>query len=68
MFQLESGWGIVLRTNASSFEQIMQVNDISKGILSLLNGRSSPKPVTLPIMFRVLYWGILMTTLPFLCP
>ena len=63
MYQPESGWGVVLLANASGFEQIMQVSDFTKDVLSLLNGNSSPGPVTLPVLFRALYWGILLTPL-----
>lgn len=58
MFQPETGWGIVLLANASGFEQIMQASDLTRNMLGLLNGNSSPNAVRLPVLFRALYWGI----------
>lgn len=54
--------GIVMLANATGFAQIMQLDDIAKGVLNLLNGKQ-PAPITLPFMFRLLYWGILTTVL-----
>ncbi|MFN8597904.1 MAG: serine hydrolase domain-containing protein [Anaerolineae bacterium] len=61
MFQPASGWGVILLANVSGFEQLMQISDMAKGVLSLLNGHSPPGPVSLPVAFRGLYWGIPLT-------
>jgi hypothetical protein len=63
MFLLpESGWGVILLVNAHGFEQLMQVPEVAKGIMSPLNGKP-PAPVSLPIKVRFLYWAILLTPL-----
>jgi CubicO group peptidase (beta-lactamase class C family) len=56
------GWGVVLHVNAHGFEQAMQAEEITGGILSLLNG-NLPAPVTLPFLSRFLYWTVLLTPL-----
>jgi len=62
MLEPESKWGIVLLANASGFEQIAQVDDIAEGVMELLNNKQ-PTRVSLPFMFRFLYWGVLLTPL-----
>ena len=48
----ESGWGVILLANAHGFEQLVQVPDIAKGIVSLLNGKP-PAPVSLPLKYQL---------------
>lgn len=56
----ENGWGVVILANASGFEQLMQVDEITKNVANLLYDRQAA-PVSLPFMLRFLYWGILLT-------
>jgi len=63
MLQLEKGWGIVLLANASGFEQIRQVDEIARNVVRMLNGVSSPAPVSSPFMMRALYWTVLLMPL-----
>jgi CubicO group peptidase (beta-lactamase class C family) len=58
----ESGWGVILLANAHGFEQLMQVPDLAKSIVGMLNGKP-PLPVSLPIKVRFLYWAILLIPL-----
>jgi len=62
MLEPESKWGVVLLANASGFEQIMQIDDMAEGVMELLNNKQ-PARVSLPFMFRLLYWGVLLTPL-----
>lgn len=54
--------GIVLLANASGFEQNPQLNQIAEGVLNLLDGKPA-QPVSPPIHYRFLYWGILLMPL-----
>lgn len=54
--------GIILLANASGFEQILQVDEVAKGVLTMLNGEA-PAPVVLPFQLRFLYWAILLAPL-----
>ncbi len=54
--------GVVLLANASGFEQNPQINQITEGVVSLLNGKL-PAPVSPPIHYRFLYWTILLMPL-----
>jgi hypothetical protein len=56
----ESGSGVLLLANAHGFEQLMQVPDMAKGIVRLLNGEP-PAPVSLSLKVRFLYWAVLLT-------
>jgi CubicO group peptidase (beta-lactamase class C family) len=58
----DHGSGVVLLSNAYGFVQSTQVDQIAKGVVSLLNGKS-PTPVSLPFSSRFLYWTILLTPL-----
>jgi CubicO group peptidase (beta-lactamase class C family) len=58
----ESDLGVVLLANASGFEQQNLVDQISIGVLSLLNNKPAA-PVSVPFSFRFLYWAILLTPL-----
>ena len=62
IMQPERRHGIVLLANASGFEQVLQVDGIARGVMNLLNDKE-PAPVTLPFMFRFLYWSVLLTPL-----
>lgn len=62
MLMAERGSGFVLLTNAFGFEQATQVDEIAKGVVSLLNGKP-PVAVALPISNRILYWTISLTPL-----
>jgi len=55
--------GITLLANASGFVQLVQVDDLAKNILSMLNDKM-PAPVRLPFSLRSMYWAILL--MPFL--
>lgn len=59
----ETNSGVVLLANASGFEQRSQVDDIALNVLSMLGG-ATPVAVSLPLLFRLLYWSVLLT--PFL--
>lgn len=54
------GWGVVLLANAHGFEQYSQVEEITGGVIGMLNGKP-PVPVSLPISNRFLYWTVLLT-------
>jgi hypothetical protein len=56
----ESGWGIILLANAHGFEELMQVAELAKAVVRLLNGGPAA-PVSLPLKVRFLYWAILLT-------
>lgn len=58
----EKGWGVILLANAHGFEQLMQVPEVAKGVVRLLDGKPGA-PVSLPIKVRFLYWTILLTPL-----
>lgn len=62
MLMPEHGSGFVLLANAFGFEQATQVDEIAKGVVSLLNGKS-PVAVSLPISNRLLYWTVLLMPL-----
>jgi len=54
--------GVVLLSNADGFEQLLQVDEIAKGVARLLNGKPA-SPVSLPWHLRFLYWTILLIPL-----
>lgn len=56
------GTGIVLLANASGLEYLVAVDDIAKGVLSLLNDQPPPAS-SLPRLFRIVYWAVLLTPL-----
>lgn len=56
------GWGVVLLVNAHGFEQAFQVEEITNGVIGMLNGKP-PVPVSLPTSNRFLYWSVLLTPL-----
>ncbi len=58
----ERGLGVILLANASGFEQLNQVDEVTIGILNMLNGKPST-PVSLPFFSRFLYWAVLLTPL-----
>ncbi len=58
----ERGLGIVLLANASGLEYLVAVDDIAKGVLSLLNHQPPPES-SLPLLFRAFYWAVLLTPL-----
>jgi CubicO group peptidase (beta-lactamase class C family) len=58
----ERGTGIVLLANASGLEYLVAVDDIAKGVLSLLNNQPPPAS-SMAHLFRTLYWIILLTPL-----
>lgn len=58
----ERGTGIVLLANASGLEYLVAVDDIAKGVLSLLN-EQPPAATSMAQLFRTLYWVILLTPL-----
>jgi CubicO group peptidase (beta-lactamase class C family) len=58
----DRGSGFILLANASGFVQLWQVDDMARGIFSLLNGKL-PAPVSLPPGPRFLYWAVLLTPL-----
>jgi len=60
--QPDKKFGIVLLANASGFEQLMQVNEVAKGVLDILNDKQ-PTSASVPFLFRFLYWSILLTPL-----
>jgi hypothetical protein len=59
LLQPEGEWGVVLLANASGFQELMQVDDVARGVQALLNDRR-PKRATLPVPFRLLYWATLL--------
>jgi len=63
MLQPDKGWGVVLLANASGFVQVRQVDEIALNVVRMLNGVSSPAPVSLPFMMRALYWTVLLMPL-----
>lgn len=58
----ERGTGIILLTNASGLEYLVAVDDIAKGVLSLLNHQPPPAS-SLALLFRAFYWAVLLTPL-----
>jgi len=58
----EQGWGVILLANAHGFEQFLQLTEVAKGVLNMLNGKAST-PVTLPFNLRFLYWTIVLMPL-----
>ena len=58
----EQGWGVILLANAHGFEQFLQLTEVAKGVLGILNGKAST-PVTLPFNLRFLYWTIVLMPL-----
>jgi len=58
----ERGLGVVLLSNAGGFVQASQVDQMARGVVSLLNGKP-PVPISLPIASIFLYWIILLTPL-----
>ncbi len=54
--------GLVLLANASGFVQSEQVNDMGREVFNMLTGKPAA-PVTLPLSFRLQYWGLLLTPL-----
>lgn len=58
----DRGLGISLLANASGFEQLVQVDAIALGVLSLLNGQA-PAPVSVPWRLPFLYWAIMLAPL-----
>ena len=62
MLMPERGSGFVLLANAFGLEQATQVDEIAKGVVSLLNGKP-PVAVALPISNRFLYWTVLLMPL-----
>jgi len=53
----------VLLANASGFVQARQVDEITQNVVRMLNGVSSPAPVSLPFLMRALYWTVLLMPL-----
>jgi len=60
MLQPDTGWGVVFLANASGFVQIRQVDEITRNVVRMLNGVSSPAPVSMPFKMRALYWTVLL--------
>lgn len=58
----ERSTGIILLANASGLEHLVAVDDIAKGVLSLLNHQPPPAS-SLALLFRALYWAVLLTPL-----
>lgn len=58
----DRGTGIVLLANASGLEYLVAVDDIAKGVLSLLNDQPPPAS-SMAQLFRIVYWVILLTPL-----
>jgi CubicO group peptidase (beta-lactamase class C family) len=58
----ETGEAVILLANASGFEQIFQIDELSQQIASMLVGKS-PAPVSVPLHVRFLYWTLLLTPL-----
>ena len=54
--------GLVLLANASGFVQSEQVKDMGREVFYMLTGKPAA-PVTLPLSFRLQYWGLLLTPL-----
>jgi hypothetical protein len=62
MLMPEHGSGFVLLANAFGFEQATQVDELAKGVVSLLNGKP-PVAVSLPVIYRSLYWTVFLVPL-----
>ena len=58
----ERGLGVVLLANASGLEYLIAVDDIAKGVLSLLHQESPPES-SLALLVRAIYWAVLLTPL-----
>lgn len=58
----ERGIGIILLANASGLEYLVAVDDIAKGVLSLLNNQPPPES-SMAQLFRIVYWVILLMPL-----
>lgn len=58
----ERGTGIVLLANASGLEYLLAVDDIAKGVLSLLNDQPPPAS-SMAQRLRIAYWVILLMPL-----
>ncbi len=59
----ERGTGIALLANASGLEYLISVDDIAKGVLSLLEGKPLPKGSPTRTQYRLVYWLVLLTPL-----
>jgi len=55
----ERSLGIVLLANVSGLEHLIGIDDIAKGVLSLLQGQAPATTSTTRILFRLFYWAIL---------
>ena len=60
ILQPEGEWGVVLLANASGFQELLQVDQVARGVQELLNDRH-PKRATLPVPFRLRYWATVLT-------
>jgi len=58
----DKGWGVVLLANINGFEQLMQLGEVAKGVVDVLNG-NPPVSVTAPWYLRFLYWTVLLMPL-----
>lgn len=58
----ERGTGIVLLANASGLEYLVAVDDIAKGVFSLLNDQP-PAASSMALTFRIVYWLVLLMPL-----
>ena len=56
----ETSDAVILLANATGFEQIFQIDQLSKQVAGMLIGKS-PEPVSVPIHMRFLYWTLLLT-------
>ncbi|MFM9884650.1 MAG: serine hydrolase domain-containing protein [Burkholderiales bacterium] len=56
----ERGLGIVLLANASGLEHLVAVDETARGVLSLLTGRSPAASPSNRIVFRFVYWVLLL--------
>jgi len=59
----ETGSGVILLANANGFEQIFQIDELSKHVAGMLVGKP-PTPVSVPLHVRFLYWTLLL--IPFI--
>ncbi len=56
----DRGLGVVLLANASGIEYLIAVDDMAKGVLSLLTGRPPSASSPARTQFRLIYWAILL--------
>lgn len=58
----QSQRAVVLLANASGFEQLLDLDQVARGVVSILEG-TTPAPIRTPWQLPFLYWSILLVPL-----